>query len=101
MVATSGGPESKHLVDAEVLDALCPDAFLVNVARGSVVDEEALVRALQEGRIAGAGLDVFSDEPHVPAALLGRDDVVLLPHIASGTVETRQGMADLVLAQRR
>lgn len=98
VVATSGGPESVGLVDADVLAALGPDGFLVNVARGSVVDEKALVAALEQGRIAGAGLDVFADEPHVPQALLGRDDVVLLPHLASGTVETRQAMADLVLA---
>lgn len=98
VVATSGGPESAGLVDAEVLAALGPDGFLVNVARGSVVDEAALVAALEQGRIAGAGLDVFADEPHVPQSLLGRDDVVLLPHLASGTVETRQAMADLVLA---
>lgn len=67
------------------------------MARGSVVDEAALVTALEEGRIAGAGLDVCATEPHVPEALLGRDDVVLLPHVASGTVETRRAMADLVL----
>ena len=75
-----------------------PDGFLVNVARGSVVDEDALVAALEAGRIAGAGLDVFADEPHVPEALLDRDDVVLLPHVGSATVETRQAMTDLVLA---
>ena len=84
-----------------MLDALGPDGFLVNVARGSVVDEHGLVAALEEGRIAGAGLDVFADEPHVPAALLGRDDVVLLPHLGSATVETRAAMTDLTLAQRR
>ena len=72
--------------------------FLVNVARGSVVDEDALVAALEDGRIAGAGLDVFADEPHVPAALLDRDDVVLLPHVGSATVETREAMGRLVLA---
>jgi lactate dehydrogenase-like 2-hydroxyacid dehydrogenase len=98
VVAASGGAESHHLVDAEVLGALGPDGFLVNVARGSVVDEQALVAALEEGRIAGAGLDVYADEPRVPAALLGRDDVVLLPHIGSATVETRAAMVDLVLA---
>lgn len=98
VVTTSGGPETRHLVDDRVLEALGPDGFLVNVARGSVVDERALVAALQEGRLAGAGLDVFADEPHVPAALLERDDVVLLPHLASGTIETRAAMRDLVLA---
>ncbi|MDR7251935.1 lactate dehydrogenase-like 2-hydroxyacid dehydrogenase [Nocardioides sp. BE266] len=98
VLAAAGGDASRHLVDATVLDALGPRGFLVNVARGSVVDEAALVAALEEGRIAGAGLDVFASEPHVPSALLGRDDVVLLPHIGSATVETRQAMADLVLA---
>ena len=98
VVATSGGDGTRHLVDAEVLEALGPDGFLVNVARGSVVDEAALVAALEAGRLGGAALDVFADEPHVPPPLLGRDDVTLLPHIGSGTVETRQAIADLALA---
>ena len=98
VVAAAGGPASRHLVDARVLDALGPDGFLVNVARGSVVDEAALVAALEAGGIAGAGLDVFADEPHVPVALLDRDDVVLLPHLASATQETRAAMVGLVLA---
>lgn len=89
---------TRGAVDAAVLDALGPDGFLVNVARGAVVDEAAMVAALEDGRLGGAGLDVFTDEPHVPAALLDRDDVVLLPHLASGTVETRAAMRDLVLA---
>lgn len=97
VVLTPGGAETRHLVDAAVLDALGPDGFLVNVARGSVVDEEALVAALEEGRLAGAGLDVFADEPHVPAVLRDRDDVVVLPHIGSATVQTREAMATLVL----
>lgn len=97
IVLTPGGAETQHLVDASVIDALGPDGFLVNVARGSVVDQEALVVALEEGRIAGAGLDVFADEPNVPAALLERDDVVLLPHVGSATVQTREAMATLVL----
>jgi lactate dehydrogenase-like 2-hydroxyacid dehydrogenase len=98
VVTASGGSDSAGLVDAAVLEALGPHGYLVNVARGSVVDEPALLAALREGRIAGAGLDVFADEPHVPAELLDRDDVVLLPHLASGTVETRQDMEALVLA---
>ena len=98
VVTVSGGPASRHLVDADVLDALGPDGFLVNVSRGSVVDEAALVAALDAGRLAGAGLDVFADEPHVPAALLERDDVVLTPHLGSGTRETRAAMVDLVVA---
>ena len=97
VVLTPGGAETHHLVDASVLDALGPEGFLVNVARGSVVDEVALVAALEEGRLAGAGLDVFADEPQVPTALLGRDDVVLLPHVGSATVQTREAMATLVL----
>jgi lactate dehydrogenase-like 2-hydroxyacid dehydrogenase len=98
VLAASGGPESRGLVDADVLDALGPDGFLVNIARGSLVDEPALVAALEEGRIAGAGLDVFADEPRVPKALIDRDDVVLLPHLGSATVETRAAMTDLALA---
>lgn len=98
VVAAAGGADSRHMVDTEVLTALGPDGFLVNVARGSIVDEQALVAALEGSRIAGAGLDVFADEPRVPAALLDRDDVVLLPHIGSATVETRAEMAELVLA---
>jgi lactate dehydrogenase-like 2-hydroxyacid dehydrogenase len=96
VVITAGGAGTRHLVNDAVLDALGPRGFLVNVARGSVVDEAALVRALQERRIAGAGLDVFEDEPRVPPALFTLDNVVLLPHIASGTEETRQAMADRV-----
>jgi lactate dehydrogenase-like 2-hydroxyacid dehydrogenase len=96
VVITAGGPATRHLINAEVLAALGPEGFLVNVARGSVVDESALVAALQQRRIAGAGLDVFENEPQVPAALMSMDNVVLLPHIASATVQTRQAMADRV-----
>lgn len=98
VVVVSGGPGTRHLIDAEVLDALGPQGFLVNVSRGTVVDEAALVAALQVGRIAGAGLDVFEAEPRVPDALKAMDRVVLLPHIASNTVETRQAMGERVLA---
>ena len=97
VVLTPGGAGTEHLVDAAVLDALGPEGYLVNVARGSVVDEQALVAALEGGRLAGAGLDVFADEPRVPAALLEREDVVLLPHVGSATVQTREAMAELVL----
>lgn len=96
VIITAGGAATRHLVNAEVLDALGPQGFLINVARGSVVDEAALVSALQERRIAGAGLDVFEDEPNVPPALMALDNVVLLPHVASATQETRQAMADRV-----
>ena len=96
VLITAGGAGTRHLVDAQVLDALGPEGFLVNVARGSVVDEAALVAALTNRRIAGAGLDVFEHEPRVPAALMALDNVVLLPHVASNTHETRQAMADRV-----
>jgi lactate dehydrogenase-like 2-hydroxyacid dehydrogenase len=101
VLTCAGGPATHHLVSAEVLAALGPEGFLVNVSRGSVVDEEALVEALVSGRIAGAALDVFEDEPRVPAELLALDQVVLLPHVGSGTNETRGAMADLVLANLR
>ncbi len=92
-----GGAETRGLVNAAVLEGLGPEGWLVNVARGSVCDEPALVKALVEGRIAGAGLDVFADEPNVPEALLGLDNVILQPHAASATTETRDAMAQLVV----
>jgi hydroxypyruvate reductase len=95
IVITPGGAATKHLIDAHVLSALGKNGFLINVARGSVVDEAALVSALSDGVIAGAGLDVFADEPNVPEALRSMPNVVLTPHIASATVQTRQAMADL------
>lgn len=98
MVATSGGPEAAQLVDAAMLDALGPEGVIVNISRGSVIDEDALVAALAQGRIAGAGLDVFANEPHVPEALFAMDHVVLQPHQGSATRHTRRAMADLVLA---
>ncbi len=98
IVSTPGGAETRGMINAAVLDALGPDGYLINVARGSVVDEPALVAALQEKRIAGAGLDVFVDEPNVPAALLAMDNVVLAPHMGSGTVQTRTAMGDLACA---
>ncbi|MCC7069425.1 MAG: 2-hydroxyacid dehydrogenase [Burkholderiales bacterium] len=95
IVVTPGGAATRHLIDATVLGELGPEGSLINVARGSVVDEEALVRAIETNAIAGAGLDVFAAEPTVPAALMNRPNVVLLPHVASATVETRQAMAAL------
>jgi len=89
---------TRHLVDAAVLDALGTDGWLVNVARGAVVDEAALIVALEGGRIAGAALDVFEDEPRVPEALRRHPRVVLTPHVGTATVETRIAMADLVIA---
>lgn len=97
VVAVTGGPETHGLIDRTVLDALGPTGILINVARGSVVDEPALVAALAEGRLGGAGLDVYVHEPEVPEALWSMDNVVLQPHQASATVETRRAMADLVL----
>jgi lactate dehydrogenase-like 2-hydroxyacid dehydrogenase len=97
MVAASAGPDARHMVNADVLAALGPQGILINIARGSVVDEKALVAALESGRLGGAGLDVFEHEPNVPSALTGRDDVVLLPHIASSTRETRGRMSQLVI----
>lgn len=98
IVAATGGSGTRQLVDADVLAALGPAGYLINIARGSVVDEPALIAALEAGRLAGAGLDVFTDEPTVPEALLGLDTVVLLPHVGSGTVETRAAMERLTLA---
>jgi lactate dehydrogenase-like 2-hydroxyacid dehydrogenase len=90
-------PRTHHLVDAAVLDALGPQGYLVNIARGPVVDEAALIAALAEQRIAGAALDVFEHEPHVPPALIDNPRVVLTPHIGSATEETRASMADNVV----
>ena len=100
VIAVPGGAATVGLVDAEVIRALGPEGFLVNIARGSVVDEDALIAALEAGEIAGAGLDVFAHEPHVPERLI-RDDVTLLPHVGSGTHETRRDMRDLTLANLR
>ena len=101
VVITPGGAGTRRLIDAEVLAALGATGFLINVARGSVVDETALIAALQAGVIAGAGLDVFEDEPNVPQALWNMPNVVLTPHMASATRETRQAMADLAFANMK
>jgi lactate dehydrogenase-like 2-hydroxyacid dehydrogenase len=97
VVVIPGGESTRNLVDADVLKALGPDGVLVNVARGTVVDEPALVAALQDGTIMGAGLDVFADEPRVPAELLTMEHVVLLPHVGSASVPTRDAMSRLVV----
>jgi len=98
VVITPGGAGTHKLIDADVLAALGPQGCVVNVARGSVIDESALIAALQAGTIAGAALDVFENEPNVPQALREMDNVVLTPHIGSATGLTRQAMADLALA---
>ncbi len=97
VVVTPGGPETNNLVDAKVLEALGPNGVLVNVARGSVVDEKALIKALQDKTILSAGLDVFADEPNVPQELIDMEHVVLLPHVGSASVHTRNAMAQLVV----
>lgn len=97
MVVASGGAETRHMVNAQVLDALGPDGIVINVGRGSVIDEAALVKALQDKRILSAGLDVFEDEPRVPAELIAMDQVVLLPHVGSASVHTRNAMGQLVV----
>lgn len=97
VVALPGGDPTYRLVGRLVLEALGPDGYLINIGRGSVVDEPALVEALSSGMLAGAGLDVFENEPNVPEELLQMDNVVLQPHCASGTEETRHAMAQLVV----
>ena len=101
LLTCPGGPETHHLVNAEVLNAIGPEGFIINVARGSVVDEDALVAALKEKRIAGAALDVFAKEPQVPAQLMTMDNVVLQPHQSSATSATRRAMDDLVVENLR
>jgi hydroxypyruvate reductase len=100
-MCAAGGPGVRHIVDGEILAALGPDGIFVNIARGWLVDERALVAALAEGRLGAAGLDVFEDEPRVPDALLGLDNVVLTPHIASNTEETMRAMGECVLENLR
>ncbi|KAL5576454.1 hypothetical protein UlMin_018153 [Ulmus minor] len=89
--------ETCHIVNREVINALGPKGVLINIGRGPHVDETELVSALVEGRLGGAGLDVYQNEPHVPEALFGLENVVLLPHVGSATMETRKAMADLVI----
>ncbi|MFC5555393.1 2-hydroxyacid dehydrogenase [Methylobacterium iners] len=97
MIAAPGGPGTAGIVDAAVLAALGPEGILVNIARGSLIDEPALIAALRNRTILGAGLDVFANEPHVPEALLALDRVVLLPHVGSASVHTRAAMGGLVV----
>lgn len=101
VVITPGGDATRGLIDARALQALGPKGYLVNVARGSVVDQPALIAALRDGVIAGAALDVFVDEPNVPAELRAMPNVVLTPHIGSGTRETREAMGRLTFDNLR
>jgi lactate dehydrogenase-like 2-hydroxyacid dehydrogenase len=101
MVVTPATAETTRIINAKVLDALGPQGYLVNIARGSVVDEPVLLRYLQEKKIGGAGLDVFADEPRVPPEFFGLDNAVLFPHVGSATVETRKAMGDLQVENLR
>ena len=92
-----GGKATEKTIGAEVFEALGPNGIFLNVGRGTVVDEAALIEALQSGKILAAGLDVFADEPNVPAELMALENTVLLPHVASGTVHTRNAMGQLVV----
>jgi lactate dehydrogenase-like 2-hydroxyacid dehydrogenase len=97
MLIIPGGKETQNLINAEVLEALGPNGILINMARGSVVDEPALITALKDKKILSAGLDVFANEPEVPEELLAMDNVVLFPHVGSASVWTRQKMEQLVV----
>jgi lactate dehydrogenase-like 2-hydroxyacid dehydrogenase len=97
LVITPGGAETKNLINADVLAALGPDGILINMARGSVVDEAALIKALQDKAILSAGLDVYVGEPEVPRELIAMDHVVLFPHLGSASVATREKMDQLVV----
>ena len=97
IASVPGGSETDKMVNAEIFNALGENGFFINVARGSVVDEMALVSALQNGTIAGAGLDVYADEPNVPNELKTMDNVVLLPHVGAATYETLEKMGDLII----
>jgi lactate dehydrogenase-like 2-hydroxyacid dehydrogenase len=97
LVITPGGAATKNLINAEVLAALGRDGILINMARGSVVDEPALIKALQDKTIMSAGLDVYQNEPHVPPELIAMDHVVLFPHLGSASVATRERMDQLIV----
>ena len=101
IVVTPATAETARIIDAKVLDALGPEGYLINIARGSVVDEPVLLRYLQERKIAGAGLDVFADEPRVPPEFFSLENAVLFPHVGSATVETRKAMGDLQIENLR
>jgi lactate dehydrogenase-like 2-hydroxyacid dehydrogenase len=98
VVVAPGGSATRHIINAEVLEALGPDGVLINIARGSLVDEQALIEALQNKKILAAGLDVFENEPSVPEELIALDNAVLLPHVGSASVKTRRAMAECVVS---
>jgi lactate dehydrogenase-like 2-hydroxyacid dehydrogenase len=98
IVVAPGGPGTRHIINAEVLEALGPDGVLINVARGSLVDEKALIEALRNNTILAAGLDVFDNEPSVPQELIALENAVLLPHVGSASVKTRRAMAECVVS---
>jgi lactate dehydrogenase-like 2-hydroxyacid dehydrogenase len=97
MVAAPGGAGTRHIVNRDIIEAVGPAGIIVNVSRGSLIDEAALIAALKERKLLGAGLDVFENEPNVPEELLALDNAVLLPHVGSASVHTRQAMADLMI----
>jgi lactate dehydrogenase-like 2-hydroxyacid dehydrogenase len=97
VIATPGGANTTKLIDADALAAMKPSGIFINISRGEVVDEEALINALEQGKIAGAGLDVYEKEPFVPPRLISLENCVLLPHLGSATAETRQAMGQMAL----
>ncbi|KIN63458.1 D-isomer specific 2-hydroxyacid dehydrogenase [Sulfitobacter noctilucicola] len=97
VIAVPATPQTHHLIDAAALEALGADSYLVNIARGDIVDEAALIEALQQGRIAGAGLDVYEFEPKVPEALIAMENVTLLPHLGTSAQEVREGMGMMAI----
>jgi lactate dehydrogenase-like 2-hydroxyacid dehydrogenase len=101
MIVAPGGRDTDRLVNAAVLEALGPEGYLINIARGSLVDEPVLLHYLQEKKIAGAGLDVYANEPQVPSGFLALDNVVLLPHVGSATIEARTAMGKLQIENLR
>ena len=98
VIAVPGGPATRHLINAEALARMGPHSILINIARGDVVDEAALATALQTGQIAGAGLDVYEHEPQITPALLGLENVTLLPHLGTAVLETRTAMGMMAVA---